>query len=181
LVKNKPAVRIIGLFSMLSFFCTVQLSDRITTAITPNTFAAQLDHIEVLSYQMGIGLIPGQSLRITVFDPNRLQPSNTPGEPARARVKLFLADGTLIRQSPAFLIPEGGFNFVEFQRPDIPLPGDALTGRVQILAKAFLSVRNPGASDLSLVSAEVIDATTGKTLVYSGFSGGVTVGSGDVD
>lgn len=180
-MKDKPAVRIIGLASMLSFLCTIQLSDRITTATAPNTFAAQLDHIEILSYQMGCGLIRGQSLRITVFDPNRLQRSSAQGEPARARLKLFLADGTLIRQSAEFLIPEGGFNFVQFQRPDIPVPGDALTGRVQILAKAFLSVRNPLASELSLVSGEVIDATTGKTLVYCGFSGGVTVASGDVD
>ena len=180
-MKNKPAVRIIGLASVLLFLCTFQPSDRITTAITPDAFAAQLDHIEILSYQMGIGLIPNQTLRVTVFDPNQLRPRDEQREPVRARIRLLLADGTLIRQSVDFLIPEGGFSFIDFRRIDLPVSGDSLTGRVQVLAKAFLFVRDPRASDLSLVSAEIIDATTGKTLVYGGFGGGVTVASGDVD
>jgi hypothetical protein len=179
-VKTKSVSRVIRTVLVVSILCLLQMSVRITQGLSPNTVAAQGDHIEILSYSMGIGLVPDQTLRITVLDPNQLQREDVQ-EPARARITLFLADGSPIRQSPELLIPEGGFNFVDFRRTDLPVPGDSLTGRVQVLAKVMLFVRDPRPTGLSPVSGEIINATTGQTQVYGGFVGGVRVASADLD
>jgi len=157
------------------------MPERITLGITPNIVNAQGDHIEILSYSLGIGLVPDQTLRISVLDPNQFQSRQEQSEPVRARVTLFLADGTPIRQSPEFLIPLGGFNFVDFRRTDLPVPGDSITGRVQVLAKIILFVRDPRPTGLSPVSGVIINTTTGQTQVYGGFIGGVRVASADLD
>jgi len=180
-VKPKSVSPIIRTVLVVSLLSLVQMPERITQVITPNIVNAQGDHIEILSYSLGIGLVPDQTLRVTVLDPNRRQQRNEPSEPARARVRLFLADGTLIRQSPEFLIPEGGFNFFDFRRADLPVPGEVLTGRVQVLAKIILFVRDVQPTGLSPVSGEIINTTTGQTQVYCGFLGGVRVAAGDID
>jgi len=180
-VKTKTTSRITVIVGVIAILCLLQLRDRTTQVITASTVAAQGDHIEILSYSLGVGLAPDQTFRITVLGPNQRPPRNEQSEPARARVRLFLADGTTISQSPEFLIPEGEFNFVDFRRADLPVPGDSLTGRVQVLAQVILFVRDHNRLALSPVSGEIINAITGQTRVYGGFAGSVRVASGDLD
>src|SRR5262245_30282634 len=163
IVKTKYISPIIRTVLLVSLLCLVQMPE-ITQVITPTTVAAQGEHIEILSYSLGCGLVPDQTLRVTVLDPNELQPRNEQTEPSRARVRLLLSDGSVIRQSPEFLVPLGGFNFVDFRRADLPVPGDVLTGRVQVLAQVILFVReHQRLSGLSPVSGEIISAITGQT------------------
>jgi hypothetical protein len=157
------------------------MPDRITRGIQPAIVSAQKDHIEVMSFQWGVGLIRNETLRVTVSDPNQLPTTNEPVEPVRARVTLFKEDGSPIRETIEFTIPRGGFTFVDFQRADLPVPGDSLTGRLQVMAKVILWVRDARVSGLSPVSGEIINDSTGQTQVYGGFSGGVRVASGDVN
>ena len=180
-MKAKSVSLITGTVLALSLLSPVKMPGRLSQVMTPSiAAAAPEDHIELLSYSLGLGLAPDQTLRITVLDPNGRQPRHS-SEPARARVKLFLADGTLILESPEVLIPEGGFTFVDFRRVDLPVPGDSLTGRVQVLAQVILFVRDVHRVQSSPVSGEIISTPTGQTQAYVGFVGGVSVAAGDLD
>ena len=112
-----------------------------------------------------IGFVPGQTLRVTLFDPRSSGPAYAP-----LRVKLFGPNGSLIAQSPELVIPPGTFRSFDFNRDMLRLPGELSTGRLQVRSRVEASTvdpssstADPGASGLLAASLELIDNSTGRT------------------
>jgi prepilin-type processing-associated H-X9-DG protein len=80
-----------------------------------------------------VGLVPGQSLRLTLFNPN--------GTPVRAQARSHHSGGVNVcfgDGSVRFIQPGAFYSFV-ITRYDIPLPGDERTGRIQMLPSVSLT------------------------------------------
>ena len=123
------------------------------------------------TYDVLMGIVPGQTLRVTLFNPQSSRSDYPP-----SRVMLYESNGSLIAQSDELVIPPGEFRSFDFDRNVIPLAGDPGTNRVQVRIKPFFnfeSERLPAAPSedrllSNLISFEVIDNSTGKTVVMSG-------------
>ena len=109
-----------------------------------------------------IGVVPGQTLRVSAFNP--FAPS-APGEDGRKSKMLFavtvlLSDGRVVAQSDEVTLEPGQFHSFDFKRADLPLtgePGGRLQARV-IWRKLQLKTEFPSA-------VELVDDSTGKTTV----------------
>jgi hypothetical protein len=103
-----------------------------------------------------VGLAPGQSARITLW----VRDVSLVG----AQVKLHDERGAVIAQSYEATIPAGQFRSFNFNRSDIPLAGEAGTGRVQVRASVS-SVRPTfsEAIDPVVVSIETISISDGTS------------------
>ena len=127
-------------------------------------------HISIMNF----GLVRGEVARITVVNENSPEISG-PGEPISGHVKVFDSAGNQIYQSPEVDIPAGSFRSIEVDREQLSLPGDLVTGRVQVLGKMILFVREHlRRADLASttpfvggrhVSLEIINKSTGQTTV----------------
>jgi hypothetical protein len=115
-----------------------------------------------------LGIIPGQTLRLTMFNPT--EPGTPEGtEPLLARVKLFDQHGLLIAESSEVLIRAGEFHSFDFNRSDLPLAGEPGTGRAQVRTAALWGVRTRtsfGPDDVP-ASLEIVDNGTGRTMAAS--------------
>ena len=97
-------------------------------------------------------LTPGQSLRLTLFNPD--------GAPVRAQARLHHTGGIIVAFGDGS-VRAGTFHTFDFNRRDIPLAGEAGTGRIQLSASlrlTFSEVINPVA-----VSMEIADVTDGTS------------------
>ena len=113
-----------------------------------------------------LGIVPGQTLRVTLSNP---QPTGSNYPPSR--VKLYEKGGNLIAQSPDLIIPPGEFRSFEVDRYDLVLPGERGTSRLQVRANIEALT-----TDQSLIaiyprtgliaSFAIIDNSTGRTLVH---------------
>jgi hypothetical protein len=111
-----------------------------------------------------VGMVPGQTLRFTAFNPDELEPTDAQPGPVRAQVKVFDARGNLINQSAEVLIPAGEFRSIDVHREDIPLTGEPVTGRVQVQALLFITKEQARRAHF-LASLELVDNSSGKTLL----------------
>ena len=136
------------------------------TTFNPKSFqiiSAGNDHLT--------GIIPGQTLRFTVFNPN--QPDSRGGhrEPLSARLLVTQADGSYIAESGELSIPPGEFRFFDFNRSALPVPGETGTGRLQVrvvLGGTFsLTFTGQTTSGTLWTSWELVDNATGKTELYA--------------
>jgi hypothetical protein len=118
-----------------------------------------------------MGIAPGQTLRVTILNPKPLGLDYLP-----SRVKIFDADGNLISQSDELVIPSGELRSFDVNRDALPLLGEPGTNRIQMRIKPFFNFESkrlptPPSSDRLLtdvISFEVVDNSTGKTVVLSG-------------
>jgi len=108
-----------------------------------------------------MGLVPGQTLRVTLFNPPASE-SETQGEPVSGHVKVFDGSGNLIAQSPEQVIPPGEFRSFDFNRDALPLRGEPGTNRAQTRIKPFFRFESERLSPV-LASIEIVDASTGRT------------------
>ena len=116
-----------------------------------------------IANDIAIGIIPGQTLRLSLFNPS--DPDSREGsEPIRAQVKVFDSHGLLIAESAEVFIPAGEFRSFDFQRSDLPLAGDPGTSRAQIRTMALWGVSHHRfAPDQIPASVEIVDNGTGRT------------------
>lgn len=101
------------------------------------------------------GLAPGQSLRLTLFNP-----ADTTIQ-VRAHVRhtngfvVGLGDGS---------VRSGAFHSFDFKRSEIPLPGEDRTGRLQLLAAMTVSLAEPPSKiDEFAASLEIVEESNGRT------------------
>ena len=105
-----------------------------------------------------IGLAPGQSLRLTLFNPD--------GSPVRAQARLHHTGGVMIGLADGS-VRAGAFHAFDFHRSDIPLPGEAGTGRIQLRASVRLTFSE--AIQPVVMSMEITSITDGtsNTVLFS--------------
>jgi len=106
-----------------------------------------------------VGLAPGQSLRFTLFNPN--------GDPVRAQAQTHDAGGVLVGLADGS-VRAGAFLSFDFNRSDIPLPGELGTGRIQLrpsVRLTFSETINPVVASMEII--EVRDGTS-NTLFLGG-------------
>jgi hypothetical protein len=111
-----------------------------------------------------VGFVASQTLRFTAFNPDELEPPDAQPGPARAHVKVFDARGNLIIQSAEVLIPAGEFRSIDIHREDIPLTGEPVTGRLEVLAQLLIAKQQARRAHF-LASLELVDNSSGKTLL----------------
>lgn len=124
-----------------------------------------------------IGLVSGQTLRISVVNPNAPERG---GEPVRAQTCIYDSTGRLIAKTEETSIPAGQFRSFDFNRDDLPLSGEAGTGRLQLRGVVQVSFSDGSVRTLSKsfpVSMEVIDNRSGSTNGGDYYTGTVTVSS----
>jgi hypothetical protein len=114
------------------------------------------------------GLAPGERVRFTVF---------MPGQPMRAGVKLFDADGLIVAESDEVAIPLGEFHSFDFDPADLRTPGEAGTGRRQLRASCYVRVAGPWSHlDGIVATQEILAPGTRQTSVVDGASNTFLVG-----
>lgn len=138
--------------------------------------APQSTHIDL--YQniwINPGLARGQTMRYTWTNQNDPELEDREFEPLRIRVRLLAADRSLIAQTEAPAVGVGQFQFFDFNRDGISLPGEALTGRLQTRLEVMVSgvkYRNVILKQAIVESfedtIEIIDNVSGRTTVSTG-------------
>lgn len=103
-----------------------------------------------------VGLAPGQSLRLTLFQPD--------GQPIRARAQVHHSGGIVVALGDGS-VRAGEFQSFDFKRADIPIPGEPGTGRLQLRASLHLTIRQPAARKLSF-SMETVSVTDGTSNTF---------------
>jgi hypothetical protein len=121
-----------------------------------------------------MGFVPGQTLLVTVLN----QPASgteAQGEPISGHVKVFDSSGNLIAQSPEMVIQLGESSSFGLDRNALPIIGEPGTNRAQARIQPFFTFESKRLSAhgddrllTSLVSFEVVDNSTGKTVMLSG-------------
>jgi hypothetical protein len=108
-----------------------------------------------------MGIVPGQTLRVTLFNPPASGSEASP-EPVSGHVKIFDGLSGQIAQSPEKVIPPGEFRSFDFNRDALPLPGEPGTNRAQVRIKPFFNFESGRLSPV-LASFEIVDASSGRT------------------
>jgi hypothetical protein len=91
-------------------------------------------------------------------------------------VKIFDGSGNLIAQSPEQVVQPGEFGSFKFNHNEIPLAGEPGANRAPVRIKPFFKFESKRlstqpSSDIvmtNLISFEVVDLSTGKTVTLSG-------------
>lgn len=121
-----------------------------------------------------VGVAPGQSLRLTLFNPE--------GMPVRARasvhsggIQVALADGS---------VRAGESRSFDFKRSDIPLPGEDRTGRLQLQASFQIATSEPrrkiGELAVAMETVSISDGTSNTLMVSEAMRGPMSRGGRDV-
>jgi len=104
-----------------------------------------------------VGLAPGQTLRLTLFNPA--------GEPLRVQPQIHHTGGMLVGMgdgSVRFVQPGVSQSF-DFNRSEIPLTGEQGTGRIQLRASFLIGIAAPETIDRLVVSMETVSITDGTS------------------
>ena len=126
----------------------------------------QTRQVTVVQDMVSVGLVPGQTLRITVLNPE------DSGGSFSGHVKILDSGRTLLFQTPDAVIAPGEFHSFDVDRADILLPGEIRTGRYQVHARLTglrrASVAEPGERSKARIdrlpsTIELIDNATGMT------------------
>ena len=105
-------------------------------AVIGSIFKTEAQEVRVFRGTVLAGFIPGESLRFSIAN---LRPEKG-GGPIRAQVRLFDAQGNVLKSSAEVEVLPGQFHTVRFDRADLPLTGEEVTGRVQVRGEIILKV-----------------------------------------
>ena len=135
----------------------------------------QTRQITIVQEMAPIGLTFGQTLRYTRANLNESNVIARGVEPVAIRYTLFAPDGSVIRQGRVDATGPGTFQYIDFKRDAIDLPGEPGTGRLQVRLQVTVVGRTKW-SDIVLKrgistfndSLETIDDLSGRTTVHVG-------------
>ena len=134
-------------------------------AVVGSSWSAEAQHVRVFDGITFVGFIPGETLRFSV---GNLSARRRGGEPVRAQVKLYDAQGNVIARSQEVEVLPGQFHTFNFNRDDLPLAGEPGTGRLQVGVDFQFQA---DASTSFSASMETVDNRTGQTLSFFAFPG----------
>jgi hypothetical protein len=122
----------------------------------------QTRQITIVQDMVVVGLVPGQTLSITLSNPE------DSGAPVSGHVKILDAGRGLVFETPEVEIAPGEFHSFQIDRANIALPGDPRTGRFQVAARLTTIrqvnlARSRARIDKLPSTIELIDNATGKT------------------
>jgi hypothetical protein len=150
--------------------CLFPLPARIAHAAAPNTGQVPEvnDEVVILFSSIPVGLARGQTLRINVANINKQRPCCV-NNLKQIGLGIHNFNGDVIAQRDEIALEPGQFHSFDFNRDDLPLIGEAGTGRLQVRAVIryrFLSIvdRTQLTPDDFPNSIEVIDNSTGQTV-----------------
>ena len=137
--------------------------------------AGRSDINDIYVFRSPVGIIPEQSLRISVG--NNAEPI---GSPIVWTYEVRNTGGVPLYESEWKYVPVRRFSFSDVSREDLNTEGEPGTRRAEVMVTVTL--RAPAGSNPEdyACSLEVVDNRTGATTIYQGdyFTGSVTV-SGD--
>jgi hypothetical protein len=173
-VARHNAIRLLMACALLSI--SIVPSQVRAYPVAAVTGAPQATHIDLYkNIWINPGLARGQTLRYTWANQNNPDPAEREIEPLRIRVRLLSPDRSVIAQTEAPAVGVGEFQYFDFNRDEISLPGEVLTGRLQTLLEATVS----GVKYRHLILKNGIVETFDDTIeVFDNFVGGTTVGYG---
>jgi len=117
-----------------------------------------------------IGMVPGQTLRFNVFN-SLTQPASqdAPLQRVGSRLLIIKADSSYIHVGDEVTIPAGEFRSFDFNRSSVNVPGEPVTGRVQVrvVVEGTFTLTFSGQTTTVPLSTswELIDNATGQTEV----------------
>jgi hypothetical protein len=109
------------------------------------------------------GIVSGQTVRFTVFNPNEPAPAEMTRQVTLVEVMLLDARGAVIAQSDEIAIPPGAFRSVDFKRDDLPVAGALAQTRAQVRYRYFPVVDRTQLTVFP-TSIELIDDATGHAV-----------------
>jgi hypothetical protein len=153
---------------LITLLCMIPLAALHTQAQTQQT-----RQVSIIQDLAPIGLIFGQTLRYTRANLNDPDPGKRDLEPLRIQVELLAADGNVIAQDEAAAVGAGKFQFFNFDRAHLDVPGESERGRLQVRLKVTVLyhtkypnlVLKQGMLDVFPGTVEVVDNETGATQV----------------
>jgi hypothetical protein len=118
-----------------------------------------------------IGLIHGQSLRYSFFNPNE-----EGSQPVRVQAYIYDSYGNLMTQTDPVELRPGQFQTVDVNRDDLRVAGEKDTGRLQVRAGIQVMLMDGSVRSVNLpISIEIVNNRTGSTNTGTYFTGSVTV------
>lgn len=150
---------------------TIEISDGTSNTV----FFAEVVHPQPATQAFFVGgvltgFVPGQSLRVTLFNPPFFGSESVPetqNQRVNGHVKIFDGTGDLLAQSDEAVIRPGESRSFDFNRSALAVPGEPGTNRQQVRIKPFFQFRSGRLSPV-LASFELVDNSTGKTQVLQG-------------
>jgi hypothetical protein len=142
-------------------------------AVIGSTGTARAQHVRVFDGYTFAGVVPGQMLRFSIFNPNLPEQGSF-----RAQVLLYDEQGNVLARSQQVDLPSGEFRSFDFNRSDLSPAGDPETGRLQIRGHVQVFMGDgsvPLPPTLVSASMELVDARTGGTIVHTGYVGWVKI------
>jgi hypothetical protein len=113
-----------------------------------------------------MGITPDHKLRVTILNPPA-SGSEAPHTYPGGHVKVFSGVGGLLAQSPELVIPPGEFRSFDIGRNALSLPGEPGTNRAQVRIQPSVNSESEWLSPV-LASFEIVDNSTGKTVLLTG-------------
>ena len=111
-----------------------------------------------------VGLAPGQSLRVSVFQP---PPTNDTPPPINDRVRVLIvaANGDTVLDTGEVSLPPGPIRFLTIPREKLDRTGEADTGRLQVRVVVLVTSGGDLPPGPSVPAVEVLTTANGRTTV----------------
>lgn len=121
-----------------------------------------------------IGFNPGQKFRYSFF-----YPKEEGDQPVSVTAYVYDSYGNLLKQTDPVVLRPGDFHALNIYRDDLPVPGEQMTGRLQVREGIQAALMDGSVRPVKLVvSMEVVNNRTGSTSGGDYYTGTVSV-SGD--
>jgi len=124
-----------------------------------------------------VGLIPGQSLRVSVFQPPPTDgvPPPVDGQPPpvndRVRILVLAPNGDTLEDSGGIALPPGPVRRITVPREKLARAGEGGTGRLQVRVVVLVTSSGELPPGPIVPSVEVLTTTSGRTVVFIGNPG----------
>ena len=117
-----------------------------------------------------VGLIPGQSLRVSVFQAPPIG-ENPPPVNDRVRILVLAPNGDTLEDSGDIAWPPGPIRRITVPREKLARAGEDGTGRLQVRVVVLVTSSGEFPPGPTVPSVEVLTTTSGRTVVFIGNPG----------